>query len=35
MANYAIKAINWLAEQANKIPGVNLGKLDLFTITES
>lgn len=35
VANYAIEAINRLAEQANKIPGVNLWKLDLFEITES
>lgn len=35
IANYALISVNWLIEQVNKIPGVNLGKLDLFTITES
>ena len=35
IANYALKSVNWLIDQVNKIPWVNVWKLDLFTITES
>lgn len=35
IANYALSAVNWTIDQLNKIPGVDIGKLDLLTITES
>ena len=35
IANYAIEAINWMINQINKIPGVDLGTLDLFTVDTS
>lgn len=35
IANYALKSVNWLIDQVNKIPWVNVWKLDLFTVTES
>lgn len=35
IANYALKSINWVIDQINKIPWVDIGKLDLFNVDES